>query len=234
MSMFSNYENLSSTYVPNNQKKEFVQQEVYNPNVPKKEYDIKGNFIGYSFCYGDTLEIPYSVNKTILVESDSLIYEISGGAPSTDTVGIKGQKAYNTADLRCWVCTSLDSSIYQWKELSKFVYPRNGTKRIALASEYYDENKQVKFTIYSFRHEELYSTTYSSGTFDIVIDKELSEKLLKGIYYCSVEIFNENSSYVDSTFLLIVKGFVQDKFPADYKDGFVPESPIEELISEAV
>lgn len=215
--MFANYENLSNTYVPNNQKKEFIRQEVFDQNLPKKEYNIYGDFIGYSFNYGDTVVIHYSINKTVFVEDNAIVYTEAGECPNDSTTGIKGQKAYNTVDLKCWICTSLDSSIYEWKEICNFIFPKKGTQEITLFSKYNNKNLQdennisIKFTIRNFRYEILYSNIYSSdGDIDIIIDKELSAILLKGIYYCSVEIFNENISYIDSTFLLIVKTDVKD------------------------
>lgn len=207
--MFANYENLSSTYVPNNQKKELVKQEIFNQDIPKKEYDMNGNFIGYSFAYGDTVEIEYFLDKTVCVEEDAIIYERHDEKPDSTVEGYKGQKAYNTYDLNCWICESLDQSIYNWKKLDKFVVPENGKKSIHVKSNHIFTNSTAKVTISNFRYEEVYSASIElspneSSAFSIVIDKELSTKLLKGIYNCLVEVFNENNLYVDSSFKLFV------------------------------
>ena len=211
--MFDNYENLSSTYVPNNQRKIFEEQEIFNQDIPKKEYDVYGRSIGYSFSQGDTVNIPYSINKTIYVEEDSLIYKYDGAGPSSDTPGYKGQKAYNTKTLECWVCSSLDSSIYDWTKLDKFIYPKNGTKKIILKSNKYSFIDKIRFKIFNFRWEEIYSKEFlPEEDFSINIDKELSNKLVNGIYNCSVEFYNNNDYYIDGTFILIIKNSVQDFF----------------------
>ena len=226
--MFENYENLSNTYVPNNQRKVFEEQEIFDQSTPKKEYDINGNFIGYSFSYGDTLQIPYSINKTIQVEGDAIIYNEYGQSPSTSTPGVQGQKAYNIADIKCWVCESLDSSIYIWKQLNNFTYPKNGTKKVTIKSDHFYNNNSIEFIIYDFRWEKIYSKTYSSSeNFSINIDNELSKKLLPGLYNCSVSFSSDNYSYIDGTFVLIVKNSVQNNFLAIKEDSY-----IEEVISD--
>lgn len=230
MSIFDNYENLSSTYVPNNQKKIFEEQKIFDQDVPKKEYDTYGRFIGYSFSYGDTVRIPYFINKVIYVEEDAIIYELEGGEPTEDTVGYKGQKAYNIKTVESWVCESLDSSIYSWKKLNNFTYPENGTKKVTLESNKYSDVDKIKFNIYNFRWEEVYSKEFlPSQDFNIFIDKELSDKLVSGIYNCSVDFYTNNSFYTDGTFVLIVKNSVQDTVVASKK---AIESFIEDGVAE--
>ena len=54
-------------------------------------------------------------------------------------------------------------------------------------------NKYAQFKLYNFRHEPIYELTTPKFTGDtatviIPIDVELSKKLVKGIYYCSLSI----------------------------------------------
>ena len=100
-------------------------------------------------------------------------------------------------------------NIYNWKKLDKFVIPENGKKPIHVRSNHIFTNSTAKVTISNFRYEEVYSASIElspneSSAFSIVIDKELSAKLLKGIYNCLVEVFNEDNLYVDSSFKLFV------------------------------
>ena len=145
--MFTNYEDLSSVYVPNNEKAELENNKVIDLSLPKKEYDNSGKFVGYSWNYGETLTIPYSVNKVIYVEEDALVYDISGVSPSISTIGTFGQKAYNTADRKSWVCKTLDSSKYIWEEQDEFTYPENGKKPISIKFIQDVSDKFIEFSI---------------------------------------------------------------------------------------
>lgn len=127
--MFDSYNNLSTSYIPNNQKiTDTFNRIEFNNKEPRKEFSNDGLFIGYSWNYGDTVEIPYSIYKTIPVEDNAIIYYESGKGPSKDTVGLLNQKAYNIVDLKLWICKTLDQSIYNWVEQDKFTYPTHGKK----------------------------------------------------------------------------------------------------------
>lgn len=204
--MFTNYENLSSVYVPNNRNIELENNTTLNLNLPRKEYDITGKFIGYSWSYGETLVIPYSVDKVIYVEEDALVFDAAGASPSTSTVGTFGQKAYNTADRKSWVCRTLDNAEYAWEEQAEFTYPLNGNKKIVLVSSQDIDNVSIEFSISNFRREKVYSVIYPSARdVSLVIDSELSNKLIDGIYYCTVTILRASDKRVDSEFVLLVK-----------------------------
>ena len=53
MAMFNNYKNIPDSYVPNN----INPPPYYNPTVkfPLEEYDLRGNLIGFSWKYMDTI-----------------------------------------------------------------------------------------------------------------------------------------------------------------------------------
>ena len=134
--MFDNYNNLSTSYIPNNQNiTDTFNRIEFNNKEPRKEFSNDGLFIGYSWNYGDTVEIPYSIYKTIPVEDNAIIYYESGKGPSKDTVGLFNQKAYNIVDLKLWICKTLDQSIYNWVEQDKFTYPTHGKKMVTLNSD---------------------------------------------------------------------------------------------------
>lgn len=185
---------------------EFENNTTLNLDLPRKEYDITGKFIGYSWSYGETLVIPYSVDKVIYVEEDALVFDASGASPSTSTVGTFGQKAYNTADRKSWVCRTLDNAEYAWEEQAEFTYPLNGNKKIVLVLDQDIDNISIGFSISNFRREEVYSVIYSNAReASLVIDSELSNKLISGIYYCTVTILGASDKRVDSEFVLLVK-----------------------------
>ena len=204
--MFTNYEDLSSVYVPNNEKAELENNKVINLSLPKKEYDHSGKFVGYSWNYGETLTIPYSANKVIYVEEDALVYDISGVSPSISTIGTFGQKAYNTADRKSWVCKTLDSSKYIWEEQDEFTYPENGKKPISIKFIQDVSDKFIEFSINNFRRENIYSITIPCAQeVPLIIDRDLSNKLIDGIYYCTLAIIGASDKYVDSEFIILIK-----------------------------
>ena len=233
MSMFDNYDNLSSSYKPNNNEQCITINKVYNDNIPKKEYNHNGVFIGYSWNYGDTVSIPYSVNKTIKVEEDAIIYLDRDQAPSSTTIGIFGQKAYNSIDKKCWICKTLDQDVYNWVEQDKFTYPSNGTKEMLIINDLDMISKSIKFTISNFRKEEIYSTeSNGSSNMTIYIDEELSKKLVKGLYYANFSIIDGNNYKNDESFILLVKDEYKT-FDSDNNSSVATKS-IEELIADAV
>lgn len=210
--MFTNYENLDSTYVPNNRNKEIQKQCILNYEIPKEIYDNNKQIIGYSWSYGDTFTIRYNANRPIYVEKDAILY-YGNEEPDEDTVGRKGQKVYNLSYSRCWICESLDSSIYNWVEQKNFTFPANGEEKVYVQPPYDLTKMTAKVVIENFRHEEIYSKEYelSDGSITIDIDKELSEKLVKGIYYMYVILF-DNISFekVDRKLTLTVQDYSND------------------------
>jgi hypothetical protein len=207
MSIFDNYDNLSSTYVPNNQKEVLEKQNIFIPSIPRKEFDSFGNFLGYSWSYGDTLSFNILLSKTINVEENALIYDEEGEGPNSSTVGVMGQRAYNTVDIKSWTCKTLDQTIYNWVEDKVFKYPKlAGTKEINLETFKDIYSKKVLFTIKNFREETIYSKEIvANKEIEISIDKELSNKLLQGIYYAYVTVFDNDYSDNCLKFLILIK-----------------------------
>ncbi len=205
--MFDNYNNLSTSYIPNNQKiTDTFNRIEFNNEEPRKEFSNDGLFIGYSWNYGDTVEIPYSIYKTIAVEDNAIIYYESGEGPSKDTAGLLNQKAYNVVDLKLWICETLDQSIYNWVEQNKFTYPTTGKKMVTLNLDIDMSDKSIEVNICNFRKEVIYTETFSGKTtIKVNIDKDLSKKLLKGIYYITFYIVGEDYKSLDESLFILVK-----------------------------
>lgn len=66
MSMFNNYQNIPVEYVPNNIKP----PDYYHPAVkfPLEEYDIRGNLIGFSWKYLDTIVLEFTTTGNVLYD----------------------------------------------------------------------------------------------------------------------------------------------------------------------
>ena len=195
MTMFDNYNNLNSSYHPNNMAEYLPDTYIeYTDKLPRKEFNLCGEFIGYSWNYGDTLTLEIPINPTIKVEADAIIFTEKGDKPTEETVGKLNQRAYNIYDLKCWKCATLDRTIYNWVEEDTFNYPVNGIKEVQL-KEHTIEGKAI-IRIFNFRWEEIKSFEVDmADTVSVEISKEISQELLKGIYNCSVDINNERVYY---------------------------------------
>ncbi|MBO7211316.1 MAG: hypothetical protein J6V44_09990 [Methanobrevibacter sp.] len=209
--MFTNYENLDSSYVPNNINKKIEKQLMLDDEIPKVKYDKFKQIVGYSWSYGDTFSIKYTVARSVYVEENAIIY-YNDEHPGSSTVGIYGQKAYNLKTRQSWVCMSLDSSSYNWVELIPFTFPANGTNKVYVEPDFDYSDMTAKVIIENFRHEEIYSTSgsVSKGYMTIDIDKELSEKLIQGIYYCYIILSNSEKEIVDKKYTFTVKDKTND------------------------
>lgn len=216
MSMFTNYDNISDNYIPNNLRLSApTPRKVFDYDPPYDEFNIKGNLIGYSWYYGESFDLTLSIDKTIYVEESALIYNQSGAGPDDSRPGFIGQRAYNIVDNTTWVCVAIrmnedgsnykkeenqygttfiiyeDSFVqYVWVKQPDFTYPENGTKPIQLKSLPNIESKTIKMDIVNFRWEPMYSDELpgaSSVTFHI--SPTDSKKILKGIYYVTFTVF---------------------------------------------
>ena len=67
MSMFNNYKNIPNDYIPNNIKP----PEYYHPapKYPLEEYNAKGELIGYSWHYGDTVVLEFCTSGEVIYDN---------------------------------------------------------------------------------------------------------------------------------------------------------------------
>ena len=104
MGMFDNYDNLNPDYIPNNTTKYIDKYYLtINSQIPRPLYDIKNNFLGYSWDNGEIFDFNMSVDDMITIRENSIIYDTPGESPDTYTIGeIEGQQAYNVVDAKSW------------------------------------------------------------------------------------------------------------------------------------
>ena len=202
--MFTNYQNLSDYYIPNNLAANKTQVDSYTKfklsesSKPYELYNAKGELEGYYWYYKNTLNLEFMIDGELTLESDAIVYNVAGKLPSIRTEGFIDQRCYNIADMRSWTCKGADTLNHEfiWIEDAEFIYPTNGAGHtVFISAADYLADKTLKFTIYNFRMEELY-TTQIPGTSQAIfaIDSKLSETLVRGIYYCSLELFG-NETY---------------------------------------
>lgn len=208
MGMFLNYQNLADNYMPNNLMRAFPKQHIdsklcpVEASKPFEEYNTKGELTGYFWRYGETLNLEFNIDGEITVESDAIVIDTKGYGPSAETVGNIGRRCYNVIDLVSWTCTAVMDGEYVWTKDEEFTYPDSSTRSVYISAEDYLKYKKVEVTIYNFRMEPICTKVYDASPKIIFhIDKELSKSLFRGIYYCSVVVFDDDVSFniFDST-----------------------------------
>lgn len=103
MSMFENYENNSYTAYNITAPKvsTLTQRYLYSPIVA---YDKFHNIKGFVWDPNDKFTLNLNLGIKINVLENSIVYDNSGQKPDFNTKGVKGQRCYNTADGKSWVC----------------------------------------------------------------------------------------------------------------------------------
>ena len=107
MGMFDNYDNMSNGYIPDNMHDpvEYTTLEIKtDPLVTETNLSGREN---YAWNFGEVFNIEFDTKRTILVEENALVYNISGECPDERTIGVVGQKAYNTVDIKSWVLVAI-------------------------------------------------------------------------------------------------------------------------------
>lgn len=166
---------------------------------PYEEYDAKGNFVGYTWNYGDTVELQFTIEGQLTVESNAIIFTGIGDAPTETTVGNVYRKAYNTTDFKSWTCTAVTDTGYVWVEDETFESPETG-KSVYVTVNDYLKGKYLRLEIFNFRFENEFTSDpiEAQPVINFTVDKELSEKLLKGNHYLSLTLYDENNLYIDT------------------------------------
>lgn len=200
MSMFDNYDNLSRFYVPNNiSVNPATEYDSIDQTIPKKLYDIKNRFIGYSWDYGDTFDLILSINNRIPVRRDSIIFSEQNITPTTDTAGYKGLQAYNTIDNKSWTCVGTVNGLYVWVEDDEVTYAIDGTTYLEMIRDVM--NTKIRVDIYDFRWEHIKSfEEVESNTIACRID----DTLQSGLYYCTVKLLGAEECELIDKFTLSI------------------------------
>lgn len=196
MGMFVNYQTLDN-YTPNNLVCSFPVGKSYTKlapvqaSKPYEEYNAKGELIGYFWRYGDTLNLEFNIDGEITLESDAIVYVDCNDGPTITTEGFLCQRAYNLTDFRSWTCTKIIEGNYIWEEDSEFIYDENAGEKVYVSAEDFLSDKQIEIQLYNFRLEPIFRKVFEGSTKVIFpITTEISEIMKRGIYYCSLTVFN--------------------------------------------
>lgn len=198
--MFTNYQNLSEYYRPDNLSMAISTPVSYTKfdssriTLPYELYNVKGELEGYTWNYGETVTLDFSIDGYFTINSEDKILYKASECPTQFTEGRLGQKIYNIVDYKSWECVSYSGNTYVWREDQEFTYPLNTKEYVYVDASDYLRDKLITFRLYDFRLEEIYNKNFSgSSKVKIFIDTEMTKLLKKGIYYCSLEIVGNNS-----------------------------------------
>ena len=198
MSMFDNYNNIHDEYISSNKDKH-RQQYIPADRKPYEEYNEEGELIGYSWRYGDRVNLQFELSGEITIPDNSIVYSVSGYTPTSATKGEINQKAYNVMDLISWTCVMASTDEYMWLQDDEFTYPEQG-KNVFFTLADYIKGKTIRLNIFNFRHEEIYTENFEGNTtIELQINNKLSAKLIKGIYYLDMVVCDqENDNYINA------------------------------------
>jgi len=215
--MFRNYQSeLLKNYQPNNLVNEFSCSTPDSKLIsrdsskPYEEYNIKGEHVGYFWRQGETLNLEFLIEGEVTVEPSAIVSTVSGETPDELYTSVPAPpRYYNLTDLNSWSCY-VDSGVTKWVQDEEFRYPDGATRTVYMPVSKYLQDKTVTVTLYNFRMEEVHAWTPEVKNSKVVcrIDRELSTKLPKGVYYCKVTVGNELVSFTifdTNDCLLLVK-----------------------------
>lgn len=202
MGMFLNYQNIADNYRPNNLVcsfpvgKSYTKLDPVDASKPFEEYDAKGDLIGYSWRYGETLNLEFNIDGEIVVESDCIIYAAHNDGPTALTAGYVGRRAYNILDFISWTCIAVspDEEVFLWEQDEIFEHDlENATDSVYVSATDYLADKHLELKICNFRYETVFSKVFE-GTSKLIfnIDSILSKQLVKGIYYCELTVLGDD------------------------------------------
>lgn len=145
MDMFTNYQNLNPSYIPDNMSSiaktpfSYTKLCTAEHTKPYELYNAKGELEGYYWYYKNTIILDFLIDGEVL--------DIDG----------------------------------------------NGTGEYVSADEYLMD-KTATLTIFDFRMQPIHQVNKAAKPeLSFEINTELSERMLRGIYYCSLDISNSKS-----------------------------------------
>ena len=205
MGMFDTYDNINTNYIPDNINKQLPQYyNIIDDTYPKKLYDMKGRFQGFSWNYGDEFEFKLTVNNVIKVNKDSIVYTGSGEYPYVGTLGYKGQQAYNIVDNKSWTCIGEVNGLNLWVEDEEIIYDSKGTKEIEFITDM--TNKGLILQIYDFQWEPIKSfENFESTELVCTINKDIYNDIKRGLYYAILYVLEDNVKHIKNKFIISIE-----------------------------
>ena len=183
MGMFDNYDSLadnySPKYVPNNIRPTQPtpcgipsKLDPCEPNKPYVDYNAMGQIQGYWWHYGDTVNLEFNISGEATYESDTSEEVNSDASISPLQVG-----QYLLPD-DFFKDKTIQVQLYNFRQEEMVI------------------DKQLLMKTYGY--DDLIINEDKSATVIFVIDKDISKKLVKGVYYITLKVLSDD--YQDTLF----------------------------------
>lgn len=193
MNMFENYENLNSQYIPTNISRapikpqcppNICQPEI--PNKPYEDYNAKGELVGYWWNYGDTINLDFNLSGYVTVD---------GSNDYIDVLSFIQNKQINIT-LYNFRHEQITNMLFEGKDYKDLKYDIVPVNQFTRGIFYVYSNETGEYSPVDLPQDYNKDITYYEGNLSIVfpIDKELSQALVPGVYYCSLTIIGEEST----------------------------------------
>lgn len=189
--MFNSFYNIPRCYIPDNMHPRCRPSGLKRLTGKNLDaiLDSKGKFKGYSWNYGETVEIPLTVNFPITIENDAIYTYDPSEVPGHLTPGKIGQKFYNLASVESYFLKSYVPSEkwFIWEKEPVFTYPENGHMIIDVKPDM--KGKYILAEFLNFRGEQMFECVFdevNSASIDIDIPKSLA--IPRGIYSLTVYV----------------------------------------------
>lgn len=183
MGILDSYNSIPSGYIPRNTQKSGKRKQV------KLQPPYQKSANSFWWNYGDQFTFLYKPQLSIRVEDTALI--IADDTPLiNETVGFRGQKAYDIVNLISYTYGAGYNDKDGWIQDEKFTIPSYGTQEVTLRNIDWTR-VGITFQIKNFRNEKIYEITPNSDNalvfnseyaIEINIGEELSELLKYGSY----------------------------------------------------
>ena len=189
-SMFENYENLSSQYIPSNIAKAPINIDApCKPTIPNKPYEevnANGELIGYWWNYGDTINLDFNLSGYVTADGNNKYIDI------LDFI-VDKQINIRLFNFRHEQITNMLFNGSNYRDLT---YEPIIATPCTNGLFYIYSNETGKYDKVYLPQEYNKDTTYYEGSVSVIfpIDKELSSALVPGVYYCSLTIEGNTSA----------------------------------------
>lgn len=184
--MFEQYDNLSSQYIPSNMNQHSCVPkinpflETTGPKKPYEEVNAEGQVIGYWWGYGDTINLEFELSGNVTLDESYIL--------ARDFIKNKQIQIclYNFRHEQ--IQTKLfDGNDYQYIVYKQAPYVNDKTHGLYYIYED-DSYKQVQLPDQYDKNTKYYEEENPKVIF--TIDKTMSLDLVRGVYYCSVSIID--------------------------------------------
>ena len=204
-SLFDNYDNLGSQYIPSNMNcqntvpKNNPFLEPVGPKRPYEERNAQGELIGYWWTYGDTVDLDFELSGDVTIDGEDSYIDVR------DFIKDKQLKI----ELFNFRHEEINTTIYEGKD-----YATQTTYKVAdvcklTSGIYYTYNNGTYEPVVLPTNYQAGVVYYEQEPIHVVkpIDLTLSQELVKGTYYCSFSIISTDLSatvfYQDSCTLVV-------------------------------